>query len=517
MQQAVRVRFAPSPTGLLHIGGVRTAIYNYLFAKKQKGKFIVRIEDTDQARFVPGAEQYILDTLQWLGIEADESPVQGGPFGPYKQSARQEHYQRYVTQLIEAGKAYYAFDTPQELEAMRERLQAAKIASPQYNAISRELMQNSLTLPQEEVSARIRAGAPYVIRIKVPHKEVIRFYDQVRGWVKVHTATLDDKVLMKSDGHPTYHLANVVDDYLMQITHVIRGEEWLPSTPLHILLYQYLGWEKAIPQLVHLPLLLKPEGHGKLSKRDADQHGFPIFPLAWRDPDTDEYIPGFREQGYLPAALLNFLALLGWSPGDNQEIFDKQALIQAFSLERIGKSGVKFDIQKAAWFNQQYLRAQPQAVLEGYLTKALEEHRLSYTPQQVQAACQLIKERAAFPQDFWEQGQYFFKAPERYDENIIKTKWNQPAVELLQEFLEALNGLANFQASQLKAVLMLLLEKRSMKLNQIMPVIRVSLTGVGAGADLMQSMEIIGKKACMQRIKAALAYNSPSELMKRSC
>ncbi len=509
MQQPIRVRFAPSPTGPLHIGGVRTALYDYLFARKHQGQFILRIEDTDQGRSIPGAEQYIFDTLKWLGIEPDEGPIQGGDFGPYRQSDRLAVYQPYVLQLIESDKAYYAFDTPDELEAMRERLKAAKVASPQYNAISREFMQNSLTLPKEEVAARIRAGVPYVIRIKMPHKEMIRFYDQVRGWVKVDTATLDDKVLMKSDGFPTYHLANVVDDYLMRITHVIRGEEWLPSTPLHILLYRYLGWEKSIPQFVHLPLLLKPEGSGKLSKRDADEHGFPIFPIAWQDPVTDKCIPGFREQGYLPDALLNFLALLGWSPGNDQEFFDRKALIAAFSLEKIGKSGVKFDIQKAAWFNQQYLRAQPDAVLLGYLTQALDQHHIPYTIQQAQQACQLIKERAVFPQDFWEQGQYFFQAPDQYDPTIIQTKWTKQATELLQSFAEVLTNLKPFEASQIKAALMQVLENKPMKLNQIMPIIRVAITGLGTGADLMQTMQIIGQEACIARIKSALQRNKP--------
>lgn len=511
MQQPVRVRFAPSPTGPLHIGGVRTALCNYLFASKHQGQLILRIEDTDQARIVPGAEQYILDTLQWLGIKVDEGPSQGGPHSPYKQSDRKEVYQTYVSRLVEAGKAYYAFDTPQELEAMRERLKAAKVASPQYNAVSRELMKNSLTLPQEEVEARLQSGVPYVIRIKVPHKSIIRFYDQVRGWVKVQAATLDDKVLMKSDGSPTYHLANVVDDYLMQITHVIRGEEWLPSMPIHFLLYQYLGWEPAMPQFVHLPLLLKPEGQGKLSKRDADTHGFPIFPIAWQYSITGEYTPGFREKGYLPEALLNFLALLGWSPGGDQELFSQQALIQAFSIERIGKSGVKFDIHKAAWFNQQYLRAKPIEVLVGYLAKELKQHNISYTPQQARQVCQLIKERATFPQDFWQQGHYFFRPPELYDEQLLKKKWNKQAYEVLQELVVALRRLEKFKADQIKATLLGLLEAQQMKVTQVMPVVRVALTGLGAGPDLMKSMEVIGQAESIRRIEIALEKNKPSE------
>ena len=506
MSQNVCVRFAPSPTGPLHIGGVRTALYNYLLAKKHQGRFILRLEDTDQARLVPGAEQYILDTLQWLGIEADEGPVQGGPYGPYRQSARSEIYAPYAARLVEAGKAYYAFDTPQELDAMRERLGAARVASPQYNATSRAQMKNSLTLPQEEVAARLRNGVPHVIRIKVPHQNIIRFYDQVRGWVRVQTATLDDKVLMKSDGTPTYHLANVVDDYLMRTTHVIRGEEWLPSTPIHVLLYQYLGLEQAMPQFVHLPLLLKPEGHGKLSKRDADQHGFPIFPIAWQDPDTGTYLPGFRERGYLPEALLNFLALLGWSPaGGGKELFSREELIQAFSIERVHKAGVKFDIQKAAWFNQQYLRAKPEAERIKYLTAALDQHHIAYTPQQAKQVCQLLQERAVFPQDFWEQGKYFFQAPEAYDMDILKGKWNQQVQEVLHAWIAVLQATEVFQAHEIKAALAKLLEARQMKHKQIMPVVRVALTGIGVGPDLMQTIEVLGQAETIQRLTQGLA------------
>ena len=506
MSQNVCVRFAPSPTGPLHIGGVRTALYNYLLAKKHQGRFILRLEDTDQARLVPGAEQYILDTLQWLGIEADEGPVQGGPYGPYRQSARSEIYAPYAARLVEAGKAYYAFDTPQELDAMRERLGAARVASPQYNATSRAQMKNSLTLPQEEVAARLRNGVPHVIRIKVPHQKVVRFYDQVRGWVRVQTATLDDKVLMKSDGTPTYHLANVVDDYLMRTTHVIRGEEWLPSTPIHVLLYQYLGLEQAMPQFVHLPLLLKPEGHGKLSKRDADQHGFPIFPIAWQDPDTGTYLPGFRERGYLPEALLNFLALLGWSPaGGGKELFSREELIQAFSIERVHKAGVKFDIQKAAWFNQQYLRAKPEAERIKYLTAALDQHHIAYTPQQAKQVCQLLQERAVFPQDFWDQGKYFFQAPEAYDMDILKGKWNKQVQEVLHAWIAVLQATEVFQAHEIKAALAKLLEAREMKHKQIMPVVRVALTGIGVGPDLMQTIEVMGKTETIQRLTQGLA------------
>ena len=352
----IRVRFAPSPTGPLHSGGLRTALYNYLFARKHNGSMILRIEDTDQARYVEGAEKYILDSLKWAKIGIDEGPEESGEFQPYRQSERKEIYQKYAQQLVIEGKAYYAFDTPEELEAMRERLKEGRVANPQYNAITRTTMKNSLTLSEDEVNKRISNGEPYVVRLMVPKKEEVRFHDLVRDWVVVLSSTIDDKILLKSDGMPTYHLANVVDDHLMKITHVIRGEEWLPSAPLHVLLYRYLGWEASMPKFAHLPLLLKPDGNGKLSKRDSLKHGFPIFPLEWHDPESGEKLKGFREEGYLADAFLNFLAFLGWNPGTEQEIFAKDELIKSFSIDRIGKAGAKFDIDKAKWFNQQYLK-----------------------------------------------------------------------------------------------------------------------------------------------------------------
>lgn len=505
MENNVRVRFAPSPTGALHVGGLRTALYNYLFARKHRGSFILRIEDTDQSRFVPGAEAYILEALQWLGLATDEGPTQGGTLGPYRQSERTDLYKTYIEGLVARGHAYYAFDTPEALEAMRERLQAARVAAPQYNAISREWMRNSLTLPQEEVQQLLQAGTPHVIRIKVPHNEDIRFYDQVRGWIKIQSATIDDKILMKSDGIPTYHFANVVDDHLMQISHVIRGEEWIPSTPVHILLYRYLGWEASAPKFVHLPLLLKPEGTGKLSKRDADKHGFPIFPIAWQDPHTGTTTPGFREQGYLPQAMLNFLAMLGWSPGDNQELFDREALISAFSLERIGKAGVKFDMPKAAWFNQQYLRAQPNTQHMQYLQQDLAAHNITATPEKVSHVCQLLLERTVFPNDFWQQGQYFFVAPTNYDRKVIAKRWTPPVCALLRALTTAWEQLPVFEAHGIRETLMSLIGARDMKLNQVMPAIRVALTGTGAGPDLMQSIALIGRKESIARIETALA------------
>ncbi|MFO7258727.1 MAG: glutamate--tRNA ligase, partial [Bacteroidota bacterium] len=412
----VRVRFAPSPTGALHIGGLRTALYNYLFARRHGGTMILRIEDTDQARFVPGAEAYIKEALAWIGIRLDEGPDEGGPYGPYRQSERKEMYREYAVTLVRKGHAYYAFDTPEELQAMRDRLTAAGVAQPQYNSVTRVQMRNSLTLPPDEVERLIASGVPYVIRLKVPRKEEIRLNDLIRGWVLVHSSQIDDKVLMKSDGMPTYHLANVVDDHLMKITHVIRGEEWLPSAPLHVLLYRYLGWEDSMPQFAHLPLLLKPDGNGKLSKRDADQMGFPIFPLDWTDPATGEKAIGFREAGYLPEALVNFLAFLGWNPGTEQELFTLDDLIGSFSLERINKAGARFDIQKAQWYNQQYLRRKSPETLASYLLDSLAVEGIACPREKAIAIAGLMQDRITFPREIWEQGKYFFRPPESYDE-----------------------------------------------------------------------------------------------------
>lgn len=503
MEREVRVRFAPSPTGALHIGGVRTALYNYLFAKKHGGKMILRIEDTDQTRFVPGAEEYIMEAMDWCGIQIDEGIKQGGENGPYRQSERKDMYQQYAQQLIDEGKAYYAFDTSEELDEMRERLKAARVASPQYNAITRMQMKNSLTLPEDEVKARLESGDPYVIRIKVPRKEEIRLNDMVRGWVMVHSSALDDKVLMKSDGMPTYHLANIVDDHLMGITHVIRGEEWLPSAPLHVLLYKYLGWEA--PQFAHLPLLLKPDGNGKLSKRDADKHGFPIFPLDWKDPKTGELAAGFREQGYLPEAVVNFLAFLGWNPGTNEEMFTMDELIEAFSIERIGKSGTKFDINKAQWFNQHYLRQKPDSELATYLKSELNKHQIECSDDKVVRIIGELKERVTFPQDFWKEGSYFFMSPQSYDEKVVNKKWTAQAVTALTAFRDALQQSEEpLTASKAKETLQEALEANNIKLGKVMQAVRLAITGVGAGPDLMNIIEILGKETTINRINQAL-------------
>lgn len=504
MSREVRVRFAPSPTGSLHIGGVRTALYNYLFAKKNNGKFIIRIEDTDQNRFVPGAEQYIYEALHWCGIRADEGVEMGGPFAPYKQSERKPLYMQYAMQLVEAGHAYYAFDTAEELDMMREKLKAEKVVSQQYNAITRMTMKNSLTLPEDEVKARLESGEPYVIRLKMPKKEEVRLNDLIRGWVMVHSATLDDKVLMKSDGMPTYHLANVVDDYLMQITHVIRGEEWLPSAPTHVLLYKFLGWEDVMPQFAHLPLLLKPDGNGKLSKRDGESMGFPVFPLAWLEEETGKTVAGFREDGYLPEAVVNFLALLGWNPGTDQEVFSMQELIEQFSIERIGKAGTKFDINKAKWFNQQYLVKKSDKELATFLKTELEKAGLGANEDLIEKAAVLVKERATLVQDLFTESRFLFERPTTYDEQVVATKWNDDSRKAVGLLATAFDGKTSIAASEAKELVQTTLEAAEMKPGKVMQTIRLAITGRGGGPDLMEIISLLGSAEVVFRLKKAL-------------
>ena len=504
MEREVRVRFAPSPTGALHIGGVRTALYNYLFARKMGGKMLLRIEDTDQTRFVGFAENYIQEALAWIGIELDESPWTEGPNAPYRQSERKPMYMQYAQKLVDEGKAYYAFDTSEELEAMRKRLEAAKVVSPAYNSITRVQMKNSLILPEDEVKAKLAAGEPYVIRLKVPRKEEIRLNDLIRGWVMVHSSTIDDKVLMKSDGMPTYHLANVVDDYLMNISHVIRGEEWLPSAPLHVLLYRYLGWEDKMPHFAHLPLLLKPDGNGKLSKRDGDMHGFPVFPLAWDNPETGETVRGFREDGYLPEAMLNFLAMLGWNPGTNQEMFTMDELIKEFSLEKINKSGAKFDINKAKWFNQQYLKQKPDAFLAASLLKGLKEKGIECSEDKAVKIGNLLKERVLFDKELAHEAMFFFEAPKTFAAELIKSKWSAESATLMQELLAKMPNLPNFTAADVKHLAHEIIEEKGYKLGKVMPAVRMILTGATSGPDLMEIIEVLGKEAVLARLAFGL-------------
>jgi glutamyl-tRNA synthetase len=503
-KREVRVRFAPSPTGALHIGGVRTALYNYLLARQSNGTMILRIEDTDQARFVPGAEDYIIESLKWAGITIDEGVGVGGPYEPYRQSERKHIYREHAQQLIDKGFAYYAFDTEEELEQMREKLKASGVTTPQYNSITRTQMRNSLTLTADETEQLIKGETPYVIRLKVPRKEEVRLNDLIRGWVMVHSSQIDDKVLMKSDGMPTYHLANVVDDYLMKISHVIRGEEWLPSAPLHVLLYKFFGWENEMPQFAHLPLLLKPDGNGKLSKRDADQLGFPIFPLTWKDPATDEVAKGYRESGYLPEALLNFLAFLGWNPGTTQEIFSMEELIKEFSIERIGKAGTKFDIHKAQWYNQHYLRSKTDEQLANYLIDAAKAAGVNCSQENALKIAAAMRERITFPQDIWNHGQFFFYAPTAYDETVVAKKWNDDAVKVLTAFADEVSKVSGFDATVAKQTLDKVTADLGIGAGKILQALRVSITGAAGGPDLMMIMEIIGKNAVVERIGHAL-------------
>jgi glutamyl-tRNA synthetase len=503
--QPVRVRFAPSPTGPLHAGGVRTALYNYLFARQQGGQMLLRIEDTDQNRYVPGAEAYILEALQWLGIEIDEGPQQGGPHAPYRQSERKEMYREYAERLIQEGKAYYAFDTTEQLDDMRKRLEAAKVAAVQYNAITRTEMTNSLTLSAEETKARLDSGETYVVRMKIMPKEDIRFNDLIRGWVVVHSSQIDDKVLLKSDGMPTYHLANIVDDHLMGITHVIRGEEWLPSAPLHVLLYRYLGWESTMPQFAHLPLLLKPDGNGKLSKRDADLGGFPIFPLEWTDPVSGDKAKGFREEGYLPAATANFLALLGWNAGTEQEMFSMEELISSFSFERVHKAGARFDIQKANWFNQQYLKQLDDTAIISELIPLYQAKNINVTEAQVAQIVHLLKDRVHFIKEIVEESVFLFHAPDTYDQDVAVKKWNEEAVNAISGFQDALAQFeGDFIAHDIKEVLSATMESLGIKMGKIMQALRLAVTGAGAGPDLMIIMEILGKNEVIGRLKNAV-------------
>ncbi len=508
MERRVRVRFAPSPTGPLHMGGVRTALYNYLFAKKNGGDFLLRIEDTDQTRFVQGAEEYIQESLKWCGIIPDEGQGYGGEFGPYKQSERKakDIYRQYAEQLVAEEKAYYAFDTPEELEQMRENLKKAGVAAPQYNSITRSTMKNSVSLSAEEVKERMDRGDAYVIRIKMPRNQEIKFKDMIRGWVSVHSSNLDDKVLFKSDGMPTYHLANIVDDHLMQISHVIRGEEWLPSAPLHVYLYEAFGWEESRPDFAHLPLLLKPDGNGKLSKRDGDRLGFPVFPLEWKDPKSGETSSGYREKGYFAEAFINILALLGWNPGTSQEIFSMQELIDAFSLERVGKAGAKYDPEKAKWFNQQYLRAENNATLAKMLieTPSVEDRFKTHSVDYLAKVCSLMKERATFLAEIPAEGEYLFKAPELYDEKTTRKKWKDQAPGLMQEWKESLGAINDYTAENIEMTFKAFLEEKGLGIGAVLPLFRLLVTGKGMGPSMFAIAELLGKEECVNRIQRGI-------------
>ena len=493
------MRFAPSPTGPLHMGGVRTALFNYLFAKANNGQFILRIEDTDQNRFVPGAEDYIREALEWTGMHTDEDPWKGGEFGPYRQSERKPMYRQYADQLIEAGHAYYAFDTAEELEEMRERLKRAKVPNPQYNAAIRMTMRNSLTMSADEVQAKLDAGDPYTIRVKMPRNEEVRFKDIIRGWVQVNTSSLDDKVLFKSDGMPTYHLANIVDDYTMKITHVIRGEEWLPSAPLHVLLYRFFGWEDVRPEFAHLPLILRPDGNGKLSKRDGDRLGFPVFPLEWKDPSTGEISSGYREKGFFPEAFINMLAFLGWNPGTEQELFTMDQLVESFKLERVGKSGSKFDADKTRWYNQQYLRHKANEELVDLLIPHLESASIRYTKETLPAYVELMKERAVFVVDMLE-GRYLFERPDSYDEQTISKKWKENSGEIITDITNRFEA-SSFEPDSLNEIFSAYLKEKELGMGAVLPLLRVLLSGKGAGPSLFDIMAFLGKEESVSRLR----------------
>ena len=498
---AVRVRFAPSPTGPLHIGGVRTALFNYLFARNNKGTFLLRIEDTDQARYVAGAEQYIIDSLKWCGIQIDEGVTADGPHAPYRQSERKDLYRKYAEMLVDKGYAYLAFDSPEELDRLRKEAESRKGAFT-YNALMREKLNNSLSLGEKVVNERVAAGLPYVIRYKMPEDHWVEFQDIVRGEVEVNTRTLDDKILLKADGMPTYHLANVVDDHIMEISHVIRGEEWLPSTPLHILLYEAFGWQG--PVFAHMPLTLKPDGQGKLSKRDGDRLGFPVFPLAWTQPDTGEISSGYRESGYFPEAFINILTLMGWNPGSEQEIFSMDELIEAFSLERIVKAGSRFDPEKAKWFNHQYLVKKSGDELAAWFTGELEQRDLKFEASYIGKALDLVKERAYLLTDLWEKSWFFFQSPSSYDEKVVRKVWKEDSDALLGELYESLELAEPFTADQIEPVLKNLTESREIGFGKLMNPLRLSLVGSNIGPGLMDIMEVLGKEEVLQRINRAL-------------
>lgn len=501
MANKTRVRFAPSPTGPLHIGGVRTALYNYLFAKQQKGDFILRIEDTDSQRFVPGSEEYIQESFNWLGMEFDESPTKGGKFGPYRQSERKELYKKYVHHLLEQGKAYIAFDTPQELDAKRK-----EIANFQYDASTRDQMRNSLTLDDEEIKTLLDRQTQYVVRIKLEPGIDIKVNDLIRGEVTINSSVLDDKVIFKSsDELPTYHLANVVDDHLMRITHVIRGEEWLPSAPLHVWLYRVLGWEDTMPAFAHLPLLLKPEGNGKLSKRDGDRLGFPVFPLEWKDPQSGDISSGYRENGYLPEAVINFLSLLGWNPGTDQEVFDIEGLIEAFSFDRCSKSGAKFDFEKGKWFNHKYIQETPDEQIAKMVQPQLEAHGVKFDAAYTAQVSALVKERVYLISDFWEQSSFFFKAPESYDAKVVRRRWKEETPEQMRELIGVLAQLDDFSSETQEVAVKQWIKDKGYNMGGIMNAFRLSIVGESKGPHMFDITALLGRKETEARLQRAIS------------
>lgn len=501
MPDKVRVRFAPSPTGGLHLGGVRTVLFNYLFAKKHNGKFILRIEDTDQSRYVKGAEEYIIECLKWCGLTPDEGTEAGGEYGPYRQSERKELYKKYALQLVEEGKAYYAFDTPEDLDSKR-----TSISNFQYDHRYRGQLNNSISLSEERVQQLLEAGTPYVIRIKVPENETVSFRDMIRGDISFDTSLVDDKVLLKADGMPTYHLAVVVDDYLMQITHAFRGEEWLPSAPVHLLLWEYLGWEDQMPSWAHLPLILKPDGNGKLSKRDGARLGFPVYAMKWNDPVTGEIIPGFREIGFLPEAFLNMLAMLGWNEGSDQEIYGIEELIEKFSLERVNKSGAKFDFEKAKWFNAEWIKKKNGRELEESVAGVLNDAGIDVShSEKLSTIIDMVKDRCVLLTDFIEQVRYFFTAPAEYDVNAVKPKWSEQKESFFNSLCELLHSDdAGASAAELETGFKKLAEEKGLKIGEVMLPFRIMLVGGKFGPAVFDIAQVLGKDETVNRIKSAL-------------
>lgn len=509
MSKKVRVRFAPSPTGGLHLGGVRTVLYNFLFARHHQGDFILRIEDTDQSRFVEGAEEYIVNCLQWCGLEPDESPQKGGPYGPYRQSERKALYRQYAEQLVQAGKAYYAFDTPAELEAMREKFKTPENPSPQYDNRQRKNMRNSTMLTAAETQRLLNEGTPHVIRILMPENETVSFEDMIRGEVHFNTSLVDDKVLLKADGMPTYHLAVVVDDYLMKITHAFRGEEWLPSAPVHILLWKYLGWEKDMPQWAHLPLILKPDGNGKLSKRDGDRLGFPVFAMNWTDPRTNELTKGFREIGFLPEAFTNLLALLGWNDGTDQELFTLDELIQKFSMDRVHKGGAKFDFEKAKWFNHEWIKkTDANNLIELVRIVLMSKGILVNDDAYLEKVIGIVKERCTLMTDFYDQSKFFFETPKQLDLDSVKPKWNADKEQFFVTAIEKFESLSEWKAAEAETLFKILATEKNIKPGEVLMPLRVMLVGGKFGPGVFDIAETIGRQETITRINNALAQLS---------
>lgn len=504
MSNKVRVRFAPSPTGGLHLGGVRTILYNYLFAKHNNGEFVLRIEDTDQTRFVEGAEQYIYDCLQWCGIEPDESPIKGGPYTPYKQSERKTSYRQYAEKLIADGHAYYAFDTPEELEAMRRDLKTDTNPTPQYDQTTRSKMKNSLSLPKDTVEELIKNGTPYVVRIKMPENETVGFTDLIRGHIEFDTNISDDKVLLKADGMPTYHLAVVIDDYSMQITHAFRGEEWLPSTPVHLLLWKYLGWTDSMPQWAHLPLILKPDGHGKLSKRDGERLGFPVFAMNWTDPKSNETVSGFKEQGFLPEAFINILAVLGWNDGTEQELFSMEELIQKFSLDRVHKGGAKFDYEKAKWYNHQYILKTDDEQLLTLVKPFIAQHKTDINEDLLHKVIPLIKERCSLLSDFWANSHFFFQTPTEIDTESIAPKWDDDKTNFFKAYIAQIQVITDWNVASIEEAFNNVVAEQNFKKGAVMLPLRIMLVGGKYGPGVFDIAELIGKEEVIKRIEAGL-------------